>query len=318
MSASQQVLPVCAIIPTRNRAVVLRRTLESLLAQDAVPQEIVIIDASSDDQTERALHSIAWPAAISVKFERARVAGAAHQRTQGLDSATAEYIAFFDDDIVFEPECIRKLFEGFRKNPSVGGVNAMITNQKYTSPGRVTRFMYRLMDRKRDTWAGLVIGPAWNLLPEDRPELPEWVPVEWLNTTCTIYKRSVLPSPLFPPIFNDYSLFEDLTLSLLVGRSYQLLNARTARIFHDSQPADYKKNAARMAEMETVNRYFVMTAVLHRTSIRHRLQFYGFLCFGTVSSIFQLRSFSLFIANIRGKIRGLIYISRERIGRNRI
>ncbi len=318
MNLNVQIIPACAILPTKNRAPILQRTLLSLLDQDMLPQRIVIVDASTDQSSENVIRAISWPSTMTVRYEKAEIAGAAHQRTQALRGVTEEFVCFLDDDIILEDQCIRKVFEGFSKFDKVGGVNAMITNQKYTPPGRFSRLMYRILDRQRSTWAGLVIGPAWNLLPEDEPNLPEWVPVEWMNLGCTFYRREALPTPVFPEFFKDYSLFEDLTLSLRVGRDWKLLNARTGRIFHDSQPADYKRNPVKMAAMEVVNRYFVMTAVLNRRGIGANFRFWLFQIFGVVSSTVQTRSFSFFIANIRGKIQGLKTIVRERIGRNRI
>ena len=111
---------------------------------------------------------------------------------------------------------------------------------------------------------GRVLGPAVNLAPEDRDGLPEVVPVEWLNTGCTFYRREALPQPPFPDQFKDYSMMEDLALSLTVAKHWRLANARTARIFHDSQPGPYKSDPATLAEMELVNRHYVMTRVLSR------------------------------------------------------
>src|SRR4029077_19457523 len=108
-------------------------------------------------------------------------------------------------------------------------------------PGRVSRLVFRLMGERREaSYAGKGLGPAGNLLPENRDDLPEMVPVQWLNTTCTMYRREALPEPPFPTNFTGYSLMEDLALSLQVGKSWRLMNARTARVFHDSQPGDHK------------------------------------------------------------------------------
>lgn len=48
---STRLLPMTLIIPTRNRATALRRTLESLGAQSPQPAELIIVDASEDSST---------------------------------------------------------------------------------------------------------------------------------------------------------------------------------------------------------------------------------------------------------------------------
>jgi hypothetical protein len=192
--------------------------------------------------------------------------GAASQRNQGMGECQHPVVGFFDDDILFEPDCLARLWRALHSDSDLGGVNAMITNQRYRPPGKVSGLVFRIMAGKAETtYAGRVLGPAVNLLPEDNDDLPEVVPVEWLNLGCTLYRRKALPQPPFPNHFAGYSMMEDLALSLTVGKCWRLANARTARIFHDSQFGIYKSDPAVLAEMEIVNRYFVMSQILLRS-----------------------------------------------------
>ena len=98
----------------------------------------------------------------------------------------------------------------------------MITNQRYQPPGHVSRSIFSMdgmeNDFRQESHAGKILGPAINLLPEDSDKLPAVVQVQWLNTTCTLYRREALPKPPFPDNFTGYSLMEDLCLSLTVAR----------------------------------------------------------------------------------------------------
>jgi glycosyltransferase involved in cell wall biosynthesis len=260
-------LPVSAVVATRERAGSLLRTLDSLLSQRILPDELIVVDGSADDESKSVLE--AWSRQIgtscTVRWRRATKIGAAVQRNQGVALATQPFIWFFDDDITFEPDCVERLWHAMKSDTKLGGVNAMIVNQRYQPPGAVSRMMFNLMhERLEKSFAGRVIGPAVNLLPEDRDDMPEIVPVEWLNTTCTIYRREALPSPPFDAVFTGYSLMEDLTLSLRVAKKWRLANARTARIFHDSQPGAQKADVKAMAKMELINRHYVVTEILGR------------------------------------------------------
>jgi len=259
-------LPFSAIIPTRNRTTVLRRTFESLAQQSAQPIEITIVDASDGTETEELCREPVPGLVARIRWLRAIERGAAVQRNEGVAFAAEGVVAFMDDDILFEPDCVFRLWTALQSDPRLGGVNATITNQQYSRPGSITGGVFRAIHRREETYAGRVIGPAVNLLPEDRDDLPEVVPVEWLNTTCTMYRRASLPDPPFPDHFTGYSMCEDLTLSLTVAKlGWKLANARTARIFHDSQPGDHKRSTAELSAMELVNRHYVMTKVLQRT-----------------------------------------------------
>jgi GT2 family glycosyltransferase len=265
-AAIMEHLPISCIIPTRNRPDPLWRALESLAIQDVLPAELILIDASGDDASHKVAKHFAPAFAgrgCAIRWEPANIAGAAPQRNQGVKLATQPVMAFFDDDIVMEKNCLASLHNALMSDARIGGVNAMITNQRYHPPGWVSRSMFRLMrGRAEPSYAGRLLGPAINILPEDRDDLPEIVPVEWLNTTCTLYRSEALPDPPFPDFFSGYSMMEDVALSVRVARDWKLANVRTARIFHDSQPGAHKNSPVALAQMELVNRHYVMTDVI--------------------------------------------------------
>jgi glycosyltransferase involved in cell wall biosynthesis len=302
-----ELLPVAVVIPTRDRPTVLRRTLESLAQQSAQPVELVIVDASENSSTRAVCVQQTVPGLRSlVSWCQADVPGAATQRNQGVRASSQLVTGFMDDDILFEPLCFARLWSALESDPRLGGVNAMITNQRYQTPGRISRFVFRLMaGRGERSYAGRVLGPAVNLLPEDREDLPDVVPVDWLNSTCTLYRREALPDPPFQDHFTGYSLMEDLTLSLTVGKRWRLANARTARIYHDSQPGTDKSDPALLAEMQLVNRHFVMTRILGRDRFSDHLKLVLFEFFSLASSL-QSRSGRATLARVlRGKVGAL-------------
>ena len=298
-----ELLPVTVVIPTRDRAAALRRTLESLAEQSSQPAELSIVDASTDGSTRSLCEEESIPKLRSaVSWCRADLAGAASQRNQGVRSCSQPVIGFMDDDILFEPDCFVRLWRALQSDNRIGGVNAMITNQCYQSPGRMSRIIFRLLDnRPPSSYPGSVLGPAVNLLPQDREDLPEAVPVDWLNTTCTLYRREALPDPPFPDHFEGYSMMEDLTLSLTVGRCWKLANARTARIYHDSQPGGHKSDPCLVAQMELFNRHYVMTKVLARSRFSDYLKLGLFELFSLVSLLQAPAGRKVFGPTLRGK-----------------
>ena len=297
-----ELLPVTLVIPTRDRAVALRRTLESLAKQSSQPAELRVVDASTDGST-RSLSEESIPNLRSaVSWCRAELAGAASQRNQGVRAASQSTVGFMDDDILLEPDCFARLWRALNSDDRMGGVSTMITNQRYQTPGRISRFVFRLMDDRADSsYAGGVLGPAINLLPEDREDIPEVVPVEWLNTTCALYRREALPDPPFPERFQGYSLMEDVTLSLTVGRHWKLANARTARIYHDSQPGSHKMDPKLVAEMQLINRHYVMTTVLGRSRISDYFKLFLFELFSLASTLQAPSGRAVFVPTLRGK-----------------
>ncbi|MBD1822205.1 glycosyltransferase family 2 protein [Cyanobacteria bacterium FACHB-DQ100] len=302
-------LPISAIVPTRHRPDAFSRTLHSLAEQSVQPIEMIVVDGSDDDRTQQLCESQIPGLNTQIRYYKATEIGAATQRNQAIVHATQAVIWLMDDDILLEPDCLARLWAALQSEDAIGGVNAMITNQRYLPPGRISRTLFRFLNgQPQNTYAGRCIGPALNLLPEDDPALPEIVPVEWLNTTCTLYHRAALPHPLFASLFTGYSLMEDVTLSLNVGKQWKLVNARTARIFHDSQPGDHKNDRGVLARMELVNRHYVMTQILERRQFQDYLKLAVLQLFEIAASLQSQQGWRSLPTLLLGKWSGFIAI----------
>lgn len=303
------ILPISALVPTRNRSAPLARTLQSLAQQSVQPVEMIVVDGSNDDTTQNLCQSIIPGLTTQIKYYRATEIGAATQRNQAIAHASQNVIWLMDDDILLEPECLNKLWTALQSDANLGGVNAMITNQRYLPPGRISRYLFSFLHgRLEKSYAGKCIGPGLNLLPEDDPNLPEIVPVQWLNSTCTLYRREALPQPLFSANFTGYSLMEDVTLSLIVGKKWKLANARTARIFHDSQPGDHKNNPGVLAKMDLVNRHYVMTQILQRCSLEDYVKLVVLQLFGIIASLTSIKGWVSLPLILNGKLQAIATI----------
>ena len=295
---------ISIVIATRNRYPVLYKTLDTLDFQTLLPKEILIVDASDKTELKPAISTFK-NIGNSIRWVIASQKGAAVQRNEGVEKANCSYILFMDDDVYLQNDVIEKLWRGIQI-PGTGAVNAMISNQSYSKPGVVTELMYRLMSGKKlETYAGKLIGPAWNLLPEDNLASPEYVECDWLNAGCTLYKKNLLPVPVFHSHFKGYSLMEDVSLSFGIGKKSKLLNARTARIFHDSQPGDHKNNVTQISEMELVNRHYIMVKVMGRNHLTDYFKLLIFEIFQLASSFYSTKSIIFLWHNCIGKMRAL-------------
>lgn len=301
------IISVSAIIPTANRSSVLSETLASIAAQSVQPAEIIIVDASETSFGSISEKKYFTGLKSNLINLRADFKGAAAQRNQGIMKAIHPFILFMDDDIILEPDCLKRLWEAVNIDDQIGAVNALIINQQYLQPGWMTRMMYKFMSgEKLSSYAGKCIGPAWNLLPEDRGDIMN--KVEWLNTTCTMYRKSVLPVPCFQPHFKDYSLMEDLALSLEVAKKYKLFNIRNARIFHNSQPGDHKSSTFSLSRMEVENRYYVMTKVMGRIGFVNIFKLILFECWGILTLLAGKKGIFRFLPAMAGRCSGFFNI----------
>ncbi len=323
-ASNQVVLPVSAVIPTADRPDDITKCLDSLTGQSVKIKEIIIVDASKGKETKTICENILCSVRdssdrelsspnghTSLIYLRSVVRGAASQRNEGVATASQEFILFMDDDVELQQGCLAKLWEAITSDGSIGGANSMIINQKYFTPGTATRIFYRLISGKRlETFAGKCLGPVLTVLPEDREDLPEVVPVEWLNAGCTLYRRAALPFPVFPPFFTGYSLGEDVNLSLTVAKRWKLVNARTARLFHNGRAGAHKSNPAELARMSLVNRHYIMTKTLGHTSMADYVKLAIAETFGVISSLRTRGGRRQLPAVVWGKLKGVMELLR--------
>lgn len=90
------------IIPTRNRAGLIGRAIQSVLAQSMPAHEIIVVDDASTDSTREVVEQIRSPI---IRYEvQSEWRGAAAARNTGLRSATGEFVAFLDDDDEWLPK----------------------------------------------------------------------------------------------------------------------------------------------------------------------------------------------------------------------
>ena len=96
---------VSVVIPTRNRWGFLSRTVRSVLAQDDVELELIIVDDGSTDETPERLAAID-DARVQI-LRNAESGGVARARNTGMAAARGEWIAWLDDDDLWAPRKLR-------------------------------------------------------------------------------------------------------------------------------------------------------------------------------------------------------------------
>lgn len=95
-------------LTTFNAAATVGDALESILAQDWQPREILVVDDASTDGTQTILERWAGrQGEIRLIFNREN-SGAAVSRNRIIEHAKGEFIVFFDDDDVSLPDRVRQ------------------------------------------------------------------------------------------------------------------------------------------------------------------------------------------------------------------
>ncbi len=121
-------LNISVIIPTYNRAKYIRDAIDSALNQTRLPDEILVIDDGSTDETPEILAKYAAP----VRIIRQRNRGRSAARNVGLEEARGDSIMFLDSDDLLLPTNLERCAAVMAASPQIGVVytDALIVDAK--------------------------------------------------------------------------------------------------------------------------------------------------------------------------------------------
>jgi glycosyltransferase involved in cell wall biosynthesis len=114
-------LAVSVVLPTYNRAELLPRALDGVLAQDwpRAQLELLVIDDGSTDDTPDVLESFRRSHSETIRVLRQENAGPPAARNAGVRAARFPYIALLDSDDAWEREKLRRQMSLFAADPSL-------------------------------------------------------------------------------------------------------------------------------------------------------------------------------------------------------
>jgi GT2 family glycosyltransferase len=223
------------IICTYQRALSLDRFLDSLALQDHRPDNVIIVDASPNEDSEiriRARRDIdALGGTICYYRVSGPLKGLTRQRNFGLRRVATDLVAFFDDDIVLRPNCLGVMEHVHRTlGESVVGVGAYLEGGRGrpTSLWRVRRALRMVSNLLPGTYQRSGMSVPWGFMPVSE----ETVDGDYLPGGATMWKTSILRELSFDESFEGYGQGEDLEFSLRARRKGRLVLCGAARLQH--------------------------------------------------------------------------------------
>lgn len=109
---------VSAVIPTYNRAYILRDSIDSALGQRSANIEVIVVDDGSTDDTAPLVGK--YKRGVTYLYQENQ--GAAAARNLGVRAAQGSYIAFLDSDDVWVPEKVKTELDMFKRFPEAGAI----------------------------------------------------------------------------------------------------------------------------------------------------------------------------------------------------
>lgn len=109
-------LSVCIVIPAYNAAAFIASALDSVAAQSRRPDQIIVVDDGSEDDTAARITAWAEGSGLEVELLRQRNRGAAAARNAGLAKARTDLVALLDADDLLMPESLSLLASAFERH----------------------------------------------------------------------------------------------------------------------------------------------------------------------------------------------------------
>jgi glycosyltransferase involved in cell wall biosynthesis len=108
------------VIPTYNRAELLRATLKSVLDQTVPAAEIIVVDDGSTDDTERVAQEATADGAPMVYLKGPHRNRLGESRNRGVDASKGAWVAFLDSDDLWLPRRLELQLDALAAAPEAG------------------------------------------------------------------------------------------------------------------------------------------------------------------------------------------------------
>lgn len=265
------------IICTYMRPASLLQLLQSVEEQTMYPDEILIIDGSTNTETETLLQENPFRNLhyFLVPFE---YRGLTRQRNYGIErvGTEMEVVSFLDDDTVLEHDYFEQLLQTYEIHPEALGVGGYIRNEsqcefvgeqyqpqidEYFFDGWKRKDSSRFILRKR---LGLDSDcpPGYSSLYSHGrsvgflPPSGKIYEVEQLMGGVSSFRKTIFRTLKFSTYFEGYGLYEDTDFTLRVAKMGKLYLNTAAKLNH-YHAASGRPNQYRYGKMVVRNGWYV-------------------------------------------------------------
>lgn len=280
------------IICTYMRPEAITSLLDSVKEQELYPNEIIIVDGSTDDKTSIVIQEKAY---LNVRYYKVKDKdrGLTKQRNYGIQNVSPDssIVCFLDDDIVLTKQYFKNLLSTYSEFPKVAGVGGYIVNEvswihkgidylpksdEFFKNGWVRKLGSRNVIRKK---SGLLPkgepcimpdfshGLSVSYLPPDNKTYS----VDYFMGGVSSFRKEIVDSIKFSTYFQGYGLYEDMDYCLRVSKDHQLLLNTRATLYHYHDESG-RPNKFSYGKMVVRNGWYVWRVKYESPKIRARVK----------------------------------------------
>ncbi len=272
----------------------LSRLMDSVMEQSVVPDEVLIIDGSTDDITKsrfgESINSIIKYYQVPPEHR-----GLTKQRNYGIErvSEDMEVVAFLDDDTILDQDYFEQILNTYKEFPNAIGVGGFITNEvtweqvTVENPADLNYFYHDGYQRKESSRYQLrrKLGLDQKTPPAVYPEFGHGRSISFLPPSGKIYKveqlmggvssfpLSILKQHQFSEYFEGYGLYEDADFTLRLSHIGDLYVNTAAQLEHHHDAAA-RPNKYSYGKMVVRNGWYVWRIKHPEPSLKNKFKWY--------------------------------------------
>ena len=278
---------ISIIIPTFHRMHDLNTCLDSVFTQTSLPEEIIIVDDSDNNEIEQLIQrrqvEFKNIKIVLKYFKNEREKSKTISRNLGVNKAISDIVLFLDSDVILENKYVEEILKIYKKKPDIIGVQGDITNGcKFTRLNRLLRrlFFQSYIEKNKCR----ILASVMTTYPY---ELDHIVSCEWLSGANCSFRKEIFNDFIFDEKINRY---EDIDFSYRIFKRYpsSLFMTPYAKLIHTVSKTGRlpKKESIYLNE---VNRLYFFYKNIDQTFINNIIFFWS--CIGFI--IFNYKNINL-------------------------
>ena len=294
-SIKKEIMKISLVICTYMRPQSLLQLLQSVQLQTVYPDEILIIDGSSNKETEAVIFENQFRN-LQYFLVPENVRGLTKQRNFGLDKIdhASTVVAFLDDDTELMPNYFEELIKTFADNQEISGVGGVAINEngwRLTEPNKkydrnryfqFEEFVYK--EGQRNVMRNY-LGLQSNLGPGRMPDYShgktcgfplngKTYEVDLLIGMSFAFRKKVFDSLRFSTYFEGYGLYEDADFSIRALQFGKNVINTKVQLSHYHHPSG-RPNQYKYGKMVVRNGWYVWRTKKKRPSIDEKLKWHA-------------------------------------------
>ena len=265
------------VVCTYMRPKPLLDLLKSVKLQTLYPNEIVIVDGSTNEETKAILTTNVFENLHYFRVD-ANQRGLTKQRNFGVSktNADSEIICFLDDDTILEKNYFEEIMNTFASDANIVGVGGVAINENFWKkkdpsvsydPKKYYEFEGYVYPEGLRNIVRNYLGLQSNLPPGRMPEYSHGktcgfpltgkiYEVDLLVGMSFSFKKSIFEHIAFSTYFEGYGLYEDADFSIKAQRFGINVMSTKAQLSHFHNPAG-RPNQYRYGKMVVRNGWYV-------------------------------------------------------------